>query len=99
MAHPKAVPLDLDGAKYLVYDFNALCALREEGVDAFTLQDGDLTDPRVIRKLIWAGLLHGCPGVTLTQVGSWLDLSNLTAVAEAFTQAFQKSTQRDLPSP
>ncbi len=99
MAHPKAVPLTLDGPKSLVYNFNTLCTLRDEGVDAFTLQDGDLTDPRVIRKLIWAGLLHDHPEVTLEQVGSWIDLSNLTEVANAFTEAFKKSTQRDLPSP
>lgn len=99
MAHPKAEPLDLNGAKYLLYDFNALCALRDEGVDAFTLKDGDLTDPRVIRKLIWAGLLHGTPDVTLAQVGSWMDFSNLTETADAFTRAFEKATQRDLPSP
>lgn len=99
MAHPKAVPLDLNGDKYLVYDFNALCSLRDEGVDAFTLKDADLLDPRVIRKLIWAGLLHHSPNVTLNEVGSWIDLSNLTEIAEAFTQAFEKATKREIPSP
>lgn len=99
MAHPKAVPLELNGAKFLVYDFNALCTLRDEGVDAFKLKDEDLEDPRVIRKLVWAGLLSEHPQTSLEQVGSWIDLSNLKEVAEAFTKAFERATQRELPSP
>lgn len=100
MAHPKAVPVALNGStKYLVYDFNALCALLDEGVDAFRLSDTDLQDVRVIRKLVWAGLLESEPSVTLAQVGSWLDLSNLVAVAEAFTAAFARSSKSRLADP
>lgn len=98
MAHPKAVPLELGGTtRHLVYDMNALCALRDVGVDAFTLTEGQLTDPRVVRSLIWAGLKLESPDLTPEQVGSWIDLSNLVDVGQAFTQAFERSTQRESP--
>ena len=100
MAHPKAVPLELNGeTHYLVYDFTALCALREVGVDAFDLTDQKLTDPRVIRSLVTAGLQCEHPGVTEAQVGKWIDLSEIAAVASAFTQAFERSTKRELADP
>lgn len=100
MAHPKAVPIALGGAtRHLVYDMNALCALRDEGVDAFSLGDSDLTDPRVVRKLVWAGLLQETPDETLANVGAMIDLSNLAEVGTAFTKAFEKSTKRELDDP
>lgn len=100
MAHPKAVPVLLGGeTRHLVYDFNALCVLRDHGVDAFALEDSALGDPRVIRKLVWAGLLNESPGLTLDEVGSWMDFSNLADVAHAFTKAFERATQREIPSP
>ncbi len=47
MAHPKAVPLELGGqTRHLLYDMNALCALRDNGVDAFTLGEEELKDPQ-----------------------------------------------------
>lgn len=100
MPHPKAVAVELGGqTRHLVYDFNALCALRDEGVDFTALQESDLADPRVMRKLVWAGLLEETPDVTLQEVGGWMDLSNLKPVAEAFTKAFERSGKSDLRDP
>lgn len=100
MAHPKAVPVALGGlTRHLVYDMNALCALRDEGVDALALGDTDLTDPRVMRKLVWAGLRQENADVTLAQVGEWIDLSNLAEVGTAFTKAFERSTKREQDDP
>ena len=98
--HPKAVPVQLDGqTKHLVYDINALCRLRDIGCDAFKLDEAALGDPRTVRALVWAGLLEECPDVTLEQVGSWIDLANLPAVAHAFTKGFERSTQTELGDP
>ena len=100
MAHPKAVPVTLGGqTRHLVYDFNALCRLRDVGVDAFKLDEGQMEDPRVIRALLWAGLLEESPDVTVEQVGGWLDLSNLASAAHAFTDAFQRSAKQELADP
>lgn len=100
MAHPKAVPVDLGGqTRHVLYDINALCALMDEGVDTTTLTDDLLKDPRVVRKLVWAGLLHESPDVTLHQVGEWIDFSNLMDVAQAFTKAFERAAQRRIPDP
>lgn len=96
--HPKAVALDLGGqTRYLVYDFNALCALKDNGVDALSLNEEQMTDPRTIRALIWAGLLASEPSVTLKDVGGWMDPGNLAEVAEAFRKAMEKALQRELP--
>ena len=55
MAHPKAVPMTLGGqTRHLVYDFNALCRLRDIGVDAFKLDESGMEDPRILR----ASLVH-----------------------------------------
>lgn len=100
MAHPKAVPVELGGTtRHLVYDFNALCRLRDEGVDAFKLDDTSLGDPRTIRALVWAGLLAESPDLTVTEVGGWLDMSNLPTVAQAFTKAFERSTKQETADP
>ena len=100
MAHPKAVPVHLGGQdRHLLYDFNALCALRDVGVDAFELTDAKLADPRVIRHLVWGGLLHEVPDLAVQDVGRWIDLSNLKDVATAFTKAFERSTQREVVDP
>lgn len=96
MAHPKAVPVLLNGeTKHLVYDINALCRLRDIGVDAFKLDEATLSDPRTVRALVWAGLLEESPDVTLSEVGAWIDLSNLPMVAQAFTKAFEASTRQE----
>lgn len=96
--HPKSVPVELGGqTRSLVYDFNALCALRDSGVDALSLTEEQMTDPRTIRALIWAGLLESEPSVTLKDVGGWMDPGNLKAVAEAFRKAMEKALKRELP--
>lgn len=96
--HPKAVAVELDGTtKHLVYDLNALCRLRDIGVDAFSLDEGKLADPRTVRALVWAGLLDESPDVAVEQVGKWIDLENLPRVAGAFTAAFERSTKQETP--
>ena len=100
MAHPKAVPVTLGGlTRHLVYDFNALCRLRDDGVDAFKLGEGQMDDPRIIRSLIWAGLLEENPDLTPQDVGKWIDMSNLPVVAQAFIDAFQRATQQENADP
>lgn len=100
MAHPKAVPLDLGGTtRHLLYDINAFCALRDAGVDAFQLDDTALADPRVVRTLVWAGLLAETPDLTAKDVGAWIFPENLKAVAEAFTRAFQRALGQELADP
>ena len=100
MAHPKAVPVELGGqTRHLVYDLNALCRLRDEGVGFDKLNEQDMADPRLVRKLVWAGLLEENPDLTLDAVGKWIDLQNLATVAGAFTDAFAKSVGTELGDP
>lgn len=62
MAHPKAVPLELGGqTRHLLFDFAAICPLRDRGIDAMNLQDEQLLDPRVIRDIVWAGIRYEFP--------------------------------------
>lgn len=96
--HRKSVAVELGGqTRHLVYDFNALCALKDNGVDALSLDEAQMTDPRTIRALIWAGLLESDPNVTLKDVGGWMDPGNLGEVADAFRKAMEKALQREIP--
>lgn len=98
--HPKSVQTTLGGQSYtLFYNLNALCLLKEAGVDAFNLDPAMMSDPRTIRALIWAGLQKYHPQVTQEQVGDLLDLSDLGDAALAFSTALQKASSKEIVGP
>jgi hypothetical protein len=83
----------------LVFDLSALCALRDEGIEFEKLKDQDFSDPRLIRKLLWAALLEENPDLSLREVGGWVDLENFAAVVGRTVDAFIKSSGQELPTP
>lgn len=98
--HPKAVSLTLGETDYtLFYDLNALCVLREHQVDAFSLTAEQLTDPRVIRALLWAGLQKYHAGLSQSDVGALIELCDLGDAALAFTDALKKATTKEVRGP
>src|SRR5687768_13254543 len=97
--HPKAVPLTVGETTYtLFYDLNALCVLRESGVDAFSLTQEQLSDPRTIRVMLWGATRKYHPALSLEQVGE-LALSDLGEAAIAMTEALRKATTREIVGP
>lgn len=95
----KSVPVELGGkTRNLKFGYNALCAL--EGALGIPISDigkklvGSV-DLRTVRGLVWAGLIHESPEMTLDEVGNMLndDLARLgevsTKVGDAFAAAFE----------
>jgi hypothetical protein len=91
MAKQTAVSIKLDKQRKLKYTFNAFCELEDvlgrpisEIKDGFKLKD--------LRALLWAGLLHESPDLTLEDAGELMDkASSLEEVAEAVVKAMEKS--------
>lgn len=52
----------------------------------------------LVRTMVWAGLLHEAPSLTVREVGSWLHTNNLPAVVSAMTQAFTANAPEGKPS-
>jgi hypothetical protein len=98
--HPKAVDVQFGGKTYtLLYNLGAVAAVRELGVDAFSLDANALTDPRIIQKLVWAGCLKYHTGITLEQVGDAIELDELGEVVQAFTEALRKAATKEVQGP
>lgn len=94
MAKQTAVSIKLDKQRKLKYTFNAFCELEDvlgrplseisEIMDGFKLKD--------LRAMLWAGLLHESPDLTLEEAGELMDkASSLEEVAEAVVKAMEKS--------
>jgi hypothetical protein len=93
MSIPKVkVPITLGGAtRNLVMDYNAWCEVEKlTGKNPFAEDASfDLQSPNNIRVMLWAGLRHEAPTLTLDQVGVWLNETEggftmgLVAVAQA----------------
>lgn len=93
-----AVPIQLDRERRLKYDFNALCVLEERFhinlFDAKTLNAmSTAISPPLLSKLIYAGLLHETPEITLDQVRESMRLSELSHYIEQFTEAIERAMQ------
>jgi hypothetical protein len=95
----------------LVMDFNAFCQAEE--VTGLSFMAGELayTNMRALRALVWAGLLHEHPDLTLKDAGDIITKLGMAhcfdAVAEAITAAMPEAgegekedgSDSDPPSP
>lgn len=92
------VPIQLDRERRLKYDFSALCVLEEKFninlFDGKTLNEmSSAISPPLLSKLIYAGLLHETPDVTLDEVRDAMQLSQLSQYIEQFTEAIERAMQ------
>jgi hypothetical protein len=88
----------------LRYTLNAFAIIKERtGINLFDAEEGTvtkaMTDPSVIRTLVFAGLVHEDPELTEQQVGEMIDLENLGAVSERFVEALAVSQKGALGPP
>lgn len=85
------VTIELDRPRRLLYDLNALAEIEERlniGVD----QIGNLpAKAKVIRVLLWAGLIHEDPGLTVEQAGAMVTGDRFVYVTEKIGEALQKA--------
>lgn len=63
------VPVKLDKVRTLVLDFNALCKVEEVTGVSMLVGQPAFSSMRMMRALVWAGLLHEDPTLSLEFVG------------------------------
>lgn len=68
----------------LAYDLNAFSAIEDEG------GIGDGMSAKSIRLMLWAGLLHEDPELTIREVGAMVAPRDLETIAEAVGAAFNR---------
>jgi len=84
MTVPKVkVPLRLDRERTLLLSFNALC--KAEEITGMNLLAGEVvfSSLRVLRALLWAGLLHEDPLLTVEEVGDLIEMGGEEGVVGA----------------
>lgn len=86
----KAVTVKLDKQRKLKYTFNAFCELEEVmGRSLTTLQNGEFK-MKDLRALVWAGLLHESPELTLEETGDLIDKADsIEDVTDAVSRAIE----------
>jgi hypothetical protein len=89
MAKKKSFPVKLDKQRKLRFTFNAFCELEEVMDRPLTeLQNG--FKMKDLRALLWAGLLHEEPEMTIEQAGDLIDeAESIEVVAEAVSKAIE----------
>jgi len=93
----KSVPINLKDGKtrQLRYEWASLCRLkREHGISAFDIGREQMlgsVDPVKITGLIWAGLIHAEPELTVAEVEELIDITEsldlMGIVADALLEA------------
>jgi len=86
----KAVAIKLDKQRKLKFTFNAFCELEEAlGRPLSELQEKGFK-MKDLRALVWAGLLHESPDLTIEEVGNLIDeAESLEEVTNAVVKAVE----------
>ena len=88
----KLIPIQLDKERHLKFDLNAFAELEDIYGDinnAFeAMQKGSI---KAIRAMLWAGLVHEDKTLTIEQVGSMIDMSNINDVISAISKAISEA--------
>ena len=85
------VPIQLDRPRVLCMSFNALCKAEEVTGMSFLVGEPAFSSMRVMRALVWAGLLHEDPSLTIEKAGDLIEGVGadkvLGAIMDAYTRA------------
>lgn len=85
------VPIEIGGkTRHLRYDMNALAAIEETLNISLDQLEAVANRITTLRALLWAGLLHEEPTLTLRDVGAWVDMEDIQAVGEKITHALEE---------
>jgi len=88
------VDIELDKARKLRYNLNALAELEDKLGTSLSDLDEDKMGVKQIRTFLWAGLIHEDPEITEQEVGEMVDFENMEYINEKITEAFSKATKR-----
>lgn len=91
------VPLRLDRDRTLILSFNALCRAEEVTGINFLMGEFTFSSVRVMRALVWSGLLHEDPTLTLEACGDMIEEAGADVVAKTIIEAFAKAMPKTEP--
>jgi hypothetical protein len=78
-----------------VYDFGAIVALDEEGLNLFELDEKDYQKPSNLVKLAWAGSLRDNPEITLEQAKEQIGRLGVVEAIKLITGAVTEAMPAD----
>lgn len=87
----KSVPIELDRTRHLKFDLNALCSFEETTGKPIPSIDFNALSVTHVRALLWAGLIHEDPELSLTQVGAMISLDGLDVISRTIVEALSTS--------
>lgn len=91
------VPLRLDRDRTLVLSFNALCQAEEVTGINFLMGEFTFSSVRVMRALVWSGLLHEDPTLNLEEVGDMIEEAGADKIAKKIIKAFAAAMPKVKP--
>lgn len=80
------IKIKLDRERSLKYDLNSMCIIDEHG----GMDEAKLSSPAGLRLMLYAGLVHEDPDLTLEQVGAMVDIRQLEEISEAVGKALNR---------
>ncbi|MFV9511805.1 hypothetical protein [Tepidibacillus sp. LV47] len=88
----KLIPIILDKERHLKFDLNAFAELEELYGDFQTAMDAmQKGSIKAIRAMLWAGLIHEDKSLTVEDVGSMIDMSNINEVVGIISKAISEA--------
>lgn len=85
------IEIELDKPRHIHFTLNSLIALEEKaGIPLGGLEKAPKT-PRLLRDVLWAGLIHEDSALTPEAVGEMVGMAELTELWQAVTRALEAS--------
>lgn len=89
---PKVMTINLDKERHLKFDLNAFAELEEIYGDFETaMNEMSKGSIKAVRSILWAGLVHEDENLTIKQVGSMIDMSNIKEVMAVISKAISEA--------
>ena len=85
------VEITLDKPRHLRYTLNSLIALEERAKISLVGLETAPKTPALLRDILWAGLIHEDPGLTVEAVGNLVGVAELGDLWEAVTRGLEAS--------
>ena len=96
----KKVQIHLDKPRTIKFDLNAFCELEEAygtmDKAMAAMKDGSV---KAVRAVLWAGLIHEDPELTIQQVGSLIDFHSLNNVVKQLGIALEDALPEEADNP
>lgn len=84
------IKIKLDKERTILFNLNAMAEFEEvTGKSFFSEQDLDNLTAKDVRAMLWTGLKHEDPDLTLEDVGEMIHVGNMAEIMEGLTGAYK----------